>query len=901
VIIDEDTYLAHYGILRRSGRYPWGSGSTQSVRNKSFLDTVEELKKKGMTDAEIAKGFSTPEHPFSSTQLRALKSIALNQQKRERIAQAQRLRDKGYSHAKIGERMGGLNESSVRALLADGEKAKADVLGATADMLKRQVEDKKYLDVGRGVHLDLPISDGGNVGISKGKFDTAVAMLQEEGYKVHYIKQAQLGTGKDTTFKVLTKPDVPYSEVSKNRAQIKQISEHSDNHGKDWQSDFRPVTSIKSSRVDINYAEDGGAKADGVIYVRPGAKDLDMGKSHYAQVRVAVDGTHYLKGMAVYKDDLPEGTDLVFNTNKKNTGRKKDAMKAIDEDEHGKIDFSNPAVFGATIKRQSGHLNIVNEEGDWDNWSRNLSSQMLSKQSPNLAKQQLNMTYERRRTEFDDISKLTNPSVRKKLLETFADETDSASVHLKAAALPRTNNRVLLPVNSVKPKEIYAPSYNNGDRVALIRHPHGGTFEIPDLIVNNRNPEAKRIVGSHAADAVAIHHSVAQRLSGADFDGDHVLVIPNKNESIKITPALHGLKDFDPQTYKRDPASGVPRMTNKRKQPEMGKISNLITDMTIQGAGTEDLARAIRHSMVVIDSEKHDLDIRRSAKDNGILDLKEKYQGSKRAGASTIISRAKSPKFLPDRKPRLSKEGGPIDPVTGKKVFVPTGKTKLDRKTGKEVPLERRHKLLSVTDDAHALVSKDGGTRIEHVYADHSNQLKSLANQARKEALFTQPIRKSPSAEATYSNEVASLNAQLNQAKKNAPLERQAQLLAGQVVSQKRQANPDMDSDDEKKIKFQALDEMRQRTGAKKHQIKPTQSEWNAIQAGAISPSKLNDILNNSDIDTVKKLATPRVDKLMTSTKRLRAQSMLASGYTQAEVAAHLGVGLSTLKASLGE
>jgi hypothetical protein len=146
----------------------------------------------------------------------------------------------------IGQRMG-LNESSVRALLAPGEKEKVDVLTSTADMLKRQVEEKKYVDVGRGTEFDLPISDGGNIGLAKGKFDTAVAMLQEEGYKVHYLKVPQLGTGKDTTVKVLTKPDVPYGEVSKNRGQVRQITEHSDNHGRDWEPDFRPPTSI--SRV----------------------------------------------------------------------------------------------------------------------------------------------------------------------------------------------------------------------------------------------------------------------------------------------------------------------------------------------------------------------------------------------------------------------------------------------------------------------------------------------------------------------------------------------------------------------------------------------------------------------------------------------------------------------------
>ena len=45
-----------------------------------------------------------------------------------------------------------------------------------------------------------------------------------------------------------------------------------------------------------------------------------------------------------------------------------------------------------------------------------LSSQMLSKQDPKFAQQQLDLTYERRRKEFDEINSLTNPTVRKDLL-----------------------------------------------------------------------------------------------------------------------------------------------------------------------------------------------------------------------------------------------------------------------------------------------------------------------------------------------------------------------------------------------------------------------------------------------------------------------------------------------------
>ena len=902
MIIKEQDHLKHYGTPRHSGRYPWGSGgndSGSSTRNRSFLDAVDMMRSQGLSETEIARGMD-----ITTTQLRARKTIATTQQRQEKINQAQKLKDKGWSNSAISRQMG-INESSVRSLLAPGVKDKANVLHETSSMLKKAVDEKSWVDVGRGVEA--------NIGISKDKLNAAVALLKEEGYEVHTLKIEQAGTGQLTTYKILAKPGTTQKDAWAHRSEIQQTTDFSDDGGRTYYG-LQPPLSVSSKRIAIKYAEDGGTAADGVIYVRPDVKDVSIGASHYSQVRIAVDGTHYLKGMAVYKDDLPDGIDLMFNTNKKNTGNKKDAMKAMETDIHGNVDKVNP--FGAQIKRQiiekdssgadrvTSAMNIINEEGNWDTWSKNLSSQVLSKQNPALAKQQLNMTYERRLNEYKSINELTNPAVRKKLLETFADTTDSAAVHLKAAALPSQATKVLLPVSSMKPTEVFAPTYENGTRVALIRFPHAGTFEIPELTVNNKNQEARKLIGSQPKDAIAIHHSVAEHLSGADFDGDHVLVIPNTNRAIKTTPALEGLKGFDPQHYKIPKDSPVPLITSTRKQHEMGNITNLIADMSIRGANPDELARAVRHSMVVIDSEKHGLDFRASAQDNGIAALKAKYQGiptgSKRpsqAGASTLITRAGSAKRVPQRVARSASQGGPIDKVTGKKVFVETGRTYVN-KAGQTVPKMMEVKKLALTDDAFTLSS---GTRIEGIYAEHSNKLKALANTARKEASETKPTKYSPSAKATYANEVATLDAKLNLALKNAPLERQAQVIAETRVSQQRQANPGMDDETLRKIKYQALSSARVRTGSDKHKIEPTQSEWDAIQAGAISNHKLTNILKNSDIEAIKKLATPKTELLMNSSKKMRAQSMLNSGYTQAEVAKQLGVSLTTLKNSISE
>jgi transposase len=878
VIIDVDDYIAHYGTPRHSGRYPWGSGKEDDPRNNQhFLDYVAGLKRKGMTESEIATGLG-----LSTTQLRAAKSVAKNGQKQADISMAQKLKDKGLSNVAIGERMG-KPESTIRLLLRPGEKDKVDVLEATGNMLKDEIAKKKYIDIGSGAEF--------YTSVSRTKLNTAIAMLEQQGYTRHYVKIEQLGTGKFTTVKVLAAPNTSYSEVYRNRDKIAQIQSHSEDGGRSYLG-LKPPTSVSSKRVGILYKEDGGDTADGVMYIRPGTKGLDLGGARYAQVRIAVDGTHYLKGMAMYKDDLPEGVDILFNTNKGKDTPKMDVLKPLKRDKDGNIDPDNP--FGAVISRQAGHLNIVNEEGNWGEWSKSVSSQMLSKQSPLLAKGQLDMTYQQQRDELDDILKLTNPAVKKKLLESYSDSADAAAVHLKAAAFRNQASHVILPVNSLKDNEIFAPNYENGESVVLIRYPHGGKFEIPELKVNNRHAESRKLIGPNAKDAVGINAKVAERLSGADFDGDTVLVIPNKHGRIQTQKALEGLKDFDPKrSYPY--YEGMEVMTAGNKQTQMGVVSNLITDMTIRGANPSELARAVRHSMVVIDAEKHKLDYRRSYDENGIKALKQKYQydpkTNKSGGASTLLSRATSEQRVLDRKPRYSKEGGPIDKVTGEKVYVNTGATRFDG-----TPVTFKSTKLAETKDAHSLSS---GTKIEEIYADHSNRLKSLANEARLASVHTENRPHSPSAKAAYAKQVASLNRKLETALRNAPRERQAQILGNATVAAKRRAYPDMDPAEIKKIKSQALTEARIRTGAKKDRIVIEPDEWDAIQAGAFRTSRVSDILTHADLDVVKQLATPKTQVMMTSVKQNRARAMLDSGYTQAEVAQALGVSLTTLKRGL--
>lgn len=890
---DENT-LAHIGVLHKSGRYPWGSGENAYERSKGFSQYISDLKAKGLSDTDIAKAMD-----IKTTELRANKTIAKNEIKKADISRALMLKDKGMSNVAIGKAMG-KPESSIRSLLADDAGKRADQLTTTTNVLRDHVDTKTYLDVGTG--------SANHMGVSVPQLTNAVSVLKEEGYHVFYLKQPQLGTQHETTLKVLAPPGSTYSDFLKNKDQIKTVAAYSDDGGSTYKT-LEPPTQVNPKRVDVRYAEDGGSKMDGVIQLRRGVDDISMGPARYAQVRIQVGKDRYLKGMAVYADDLPEGIDMRFNTNKSNTGNKLDAMKGT------KDDPKNP--FGSTVrqkhyidasgKEQLSALNLVNEEGDWKQWGNTLSSQFLSKQSPALAESQLNMRLDTLQSEFSDISKLTNPVVKKQLLQAFSDSADASAVHLKAAGLPRTKTHVILPVNSLKDNEIYAPKYNNGEKVVLVRHPHGGKFEIPELTVNNRNREAKAVI-QNADDAVGINAHVAGRLSGADFDGDTVLVIPNDSRKVQTSPALKSLINFDPQTaYPK--YDGMKVMSPQDKQHKMGDISNLITDMTIKGANQAELARAVKHSMVVIDAEKHSLNHKQSYLDNNIAQLKVKYQGSARAGSNTLISKASSRADVAKYKQRAASEGGPIDKLTGEKKFTPTNESftrqKVSKRTGEitdeTVVKTQRSTKAAETNDLFSLVS-DPGTPIEHVYATYGNKLKALANEARKEMVNTKSMHASPSAKTVYAKEVAHLKAQLNEAQKNAPLERQAQIVGASIVKAKVASNPGMDKDDLKKVTAQALSEARARVGAKKATVTISDSEWHAIQAGAVSTNVLEQLLKNADLDRVKELATPREARgILDGAKLSRAQSMLSSGYTQAEVAAALGVSVSTLDSGLSK
>lgn len=888
-LVEEDI-LMHYGVKRRSGRYPWGSGDSPYQHGGDFLARVEELQRLGKTEKQIAD-----ELHLSTTDLRMQVRVAKHERRALQADRARSLREDGKTLDEIASILGYANDSSVRALLNENTAANKNKAQATAEILKKELAEKGAIDVGTGVERQL--------GVSTGVLQEALFILETEGYNRYGVGVPQVNDPKKRTITpVISVPEIDQREVYQNLDLVKSVGDyHSTDGGESWDKREYPA-SIDSSRVKILYGDEGGALKDGVIEIRRGVADLDLGDSHYAQVRILVDGTHYLKGMAMYSDDMPDGADIVFNTNKHTGTPKMNVLKKIQDDP------DNP--FGALIKAngQSHYIdadgneklsaiNKLKEEGDWDKMSKNLSSQFLSKQPIQLIKKQLDLTYADAADEFSEICSLNNPTVKRKLLLDFADECDSAAVHLKAAALPRQSTQVILPLNAMKEIEIFAPNYRDGEKVVLIRYPHGGTFEIPELTVNNKNPTAVSVLGKNIRDAVGINPKVAERLSGADFDGDQVVVIPTGGRvKIQSTPALKDLKDFDPKTdYSTEGKTGV-RLLAKgaATQRQMGEISNLITDMTLKGATEPEIARAVKHSMVVIDAAKHKLDYRQSEKDNGIAELKKKYQGfddetGHHGGASTLLSRRKQDVEVPERQ-----GSGVIDPLTGKVIYKESGRTYVDPRTGKTVAATTKVKRILAVDDVRSMSS---GTLQEEAYADYANKMKDLANKARLEYKATPTLKRSASAAKAFEPEVNRLMAALKVAQLNAPLEREAQRIANARVKAKVQANNITDKDEISKIRRAAISDARNSTGAsgKRTRITISDGEWTAIQSGAISDTTLSEILRYAEPKTVRERATPRRTTQLSDARISRIKAMANSGHTNAEIAEALGISTSAV------
>lgn len=986
--------LAHYGMPRRSGRYPWGSGEDPYQHGRDFLGRVDELRKQNFTytDPETGKIFTgdtaiAKSMGLSTTQFRTEIGLAKDERRMYDVATAKSLKADGLNTTEIGRKMG-VNESTVRSWLNTDSQVRMEQARKTADFIKAQVDKNVMVDVGGGVEREL--------GISSEKMKQALYLLEREGYPVYSGRFEQpTNPGQFTTQKVICKPGTPHKDIY-NLSEVHPLNEdnYTSRDGGETFTKFVYPKSMDSKRLMIRYADDVGPDGargidkDGIVEIRRGVEDLSLGESRYSQVRILVDDKKYIKGMAVYSDDMPDGVDVIFNTNKTPDKGKLEVLKDISKDP------DNP--FGSLIKPNgqstyidkdgNEQLSLINkraDQGDWDEWKDALPSQFLGKQSRNMAQRQLDLAKADKESEFDTICSLENPTIKKHYLQKFADECDSAAVHLQAAALPGQKYHVIIPINSLKETEVYAPNYEPGTKLALIRYPHGGTFEIPILTVTHKNPMANKIIGKDSIDAVGINKKIADQLSGADFDGDTVMCIPthDKGGKVKIinNRPLKDLEGFDPkdvygahdvqvdsdgETHYYRNGREYRIMSKQHTQLQMGIASNLITDMTLAGASDEDIAKAVRHSMVVIDAAKHKLDYKQSEIDNNISALRREYQPKfdddgnliGGGGASTILSRAKNETSVLRRQgtPKINKKGEEwYDPNLPEGAYIhkladdlyypvrkynkDTGRMKISTVDGKTIeydvrdreaserysPVKRtnpdtgevyytdktgtvRYKLatkqqqstrMAETNDANTLVS-EARHPMELIYADYANSMKALANRARKEMVYTGKIEYSKTAAETYREEVRSLEEKVRIATLNRPRERDAQRKANAEVAAKKEADPSLTAKDIKKLKQQALTKYRNEVGAvarKDRSIKISDREWEAIQAGAISESKLKSILNNSDTDSLRDRAMPRASNSLSQAKVNKIKAMSNSNYSLAEIAKACGCSTSTV------
>lgn len=929
----------HYGILTKSGRYPWGSGEDAYQRSMGFYAYVDKIRQKnpGIVDKDIAKliGLSTPDKgSFSVADLRDTTTIAKEQKIYHETVEAKKLKAKDWSVQAIAENLG-ISVGTVNLRLKATEEGKKSSLRNTAEILRKNVDEFDIVDIGKGVEHSILN------GISPERLRAAASVLRDEGYRTHRVPVPQPGTKHFTQQLVMVKPGVTFGEARKMTDRIHTMGEWTEDNGKTFFG-IHPPLSVSAKRIEVKYAEDGGTDRDGLIYVRPGVKDVSMGKNTYSQVRIMVNDSHFIKGVAVYSKDMPDGKDIVvFSNKKRGTPVLGDGSNSVLKPK--KSDVDNP--FGSVIKRQiveadpktgkdkvTSALNLLREEGDWQDWRNSFPSQVLAKQPRTLIKSQLQETRDQTRDRLNEIGKITNSVIRAKKYADYADQIDADAVDLRAAAMPHQRTAVILPVPKLNPTEVYAPQFTTGDRVALIRFPHGGQFEIPEVTVNNNNRTAKALLGN-AIDAIGVHPKTAEKLSGADFDGDTVLVVPNPTGKVKGSESMgsaarvyeRGLKDFNAkdeygdykvigQRLKKDGSTedigNFKLMKNTGK--EMGMITNLITDMQIQGATPEHVVRAVKHSMVVIDAEKHKLDFNRSAQDNGIKQLRELYQTSilpdgsiKVGGATTLLSKATAEIRIDERKLQGARNGGPIDKVTGEPIYVPTDKTisRFDKKTNtyldEKVPVKESIKRLALTNDAFTLV-RDKADPVEKLYAEHANEMKSLANSARLLADRTPTSKMDPRAKKEYAPEIEQLYADLDRAQAQKPLDRRARVYAGITVKQKMVEDPLLrfDRDRKKKVEQQAVLAARDRLGLKKPVIDISDRQWDAIQTRGVSSSKLKQILEYADEKRITELSMPRANAVVTTAVASRVRSMLAAGLTNADIARSLGISASTLRAA---
>ena len=164
-----EDYIEHYGMPRRSGRYPWGSGENPYQHAVDFIGRVEQMRKDGFSyidedgkvwtgDTGIAKSMG-----LTTTEFRTELSICKNERRAYNVATAKSLKEDGLGETEIARRMSerlgkDINESTVRSWLDKDSENRMNTAKEKAQYIKEQIDKKGIVEIGAGVDRQLGIS-----------------------------------------------------------------------------------------------------------------------------------------------------------------------------------------------------------------------------------------------------------------------------------------------------------------------------------------------------------------------------------------------------------------------------------------------------------------------------------------------------------------------------------------------------------------------------------------------------------------------------------------------------------------------------------------------------------------------------------------------------------------------
>ena len=257
-------------VLRESRDAILGEVEKNHFQSQGFvLISIPDIREEGRTETQIAN-----ELGLTTTQLRNAITYARKEEREYNREQVAGMKEAGLSNVEIGQRLG-ISEGTVRNYISDNKSSKAtseqqldNIEKALSDSLKQT----GHLDVGVGVERQL--------GVSRTKFNAVVNQMVENGdLYIHNIQIQRLNDPtKYTIVKVLsTEPD--YLKVLKDSTNIGNLEYFSDDKALESAKRFETPQMVDLNRIKIRYQEDGGADLDGLIEIRKGTEDLDLGNS----------------------------------------------------------------------------------------------------------------------------------------------------------------------------------------------------------------------------------------------------------------------------------------------------------------------------------------------------------------------------------------------------------------------------------------------------------------------------------------------------------------------------------------------------------------------------------------------------------------------------------------------